>query len=106
MTVNTKSPSPLLIAGIGGYFLLASYFLLRRLPRSRRNLWVLLALNAMLLLTAVLMLVVERNRTAVLQMLGLSLLAIACSAAGFGLADRFARLHGHRTRHTEGPLVP
>ncbi len=84
----------ILIAGMGGYFLLASYFLLRRLPRSGRNLLVLLALNAALLLTVVLMLVVERNRTAVLQMLGLSLLAIACSAAGLGLAYRSTRLHG------------
>lgn len=89
----------ILMAGIGGYFLLASYFLLRRLPRSRQNLWILLALNAALLLIGVLMLVVERNRMAVLQMLGLLFLAIACSAAGLGLADRFARLHGHQVAH-------
>ncbi len=82
-----------LIAGIGGYFLLASYFLMRRLPRSGRNYWVLLTLNAALLLTAVAMLVIERNRTAVLQMLGLSFLAFACSAAGLGLAYRLPRLH-------------
>jgi uncharacterized membrane-anchored protein len=87
----------ILIAGIGGYFLLASYFLMRRLPRSRRNLWILLALNAALLLTAVVILVIEPNRTAALEMLGLSLLAIACSAAGLGLAYRFARLHGDRS---------
>jgi hypothetical protein len=84
----------ILIAGVGGYFLLAAYFLLRRLPRSGRNFWVLLTLNAALLLTAVVMLVIEPNRTAVLQMLGLSLLAISCSAAGLGLAYRFTRLHG------------
>jgi len=84
----------ILIAGVGGYFLLAAYFLLRRLPRSGRNFWVLLTLNAALLLTAAVMLVIEPNRTAVLQMLGLSLLAISCSAAGLGLAYRFTRLHG------------
>ena len=87
----------ILIAGMGGYFLLAAYVLLRRLPRSGRNLWVVLALNAALLLTVVLMLVVERNRTAVLQMLGLSLLAIACSAAGLGLAYRSTRLHNDQS---------
>lgn len=84
-------------AGIGGYFLLASYFLVRRLPRSRRNLWVLLILNATLLLAAVVILLIESNRTAALAMLGLSLLAIACSAAGLGLAYRFPRLHGDQS---------
>lgn len=84
----------ILIAGMGAYFLIAAYFLLRRLPRSGRNYWVLLTLNAALLLTAGIMLVIERNRTAVLQMLGLSLFAIACSAAGVGLAYRFPRVRG------------
>jgi len=90
----------ILIAGIGGYFLLASYFLMRRLPRSRRNFWVLLILNAALLLTAAIILVIEPNRTAALEMLGLSLLAIACSAAGLGLAYRFPRLHGDQNEGT------
>jgi hypothetical protein len=90
----------ILIVGIGGFFLLASYFLLRRLPRSRRNLWILLALNAVLLLAAIVGLVVEPNRTAALEMPGLSLLAIACSAAGLGLAHRFARLHGDQNEGT------
>jgi peptidoglycan/LPS O-acetylase OafA/YrhL len=84
------------IAGIGGYYLLAAYFLLRRLPRSSRNVRVLPALNAVPLLAAAATLIGESNRAAVLQMLGLSLLAVACSAAGLGLADRFARLHGHQ----------
>lgn len=90
----------ILITGIGGYFLLASYFLTRRLPRSRRNFWILLILNAALLLTAVVVLAIESNRTAALEMLGLSLLAIACSAAGLGLAYRFPRLHGDQNEGT------
>jgi len=89
----------ILVAGTGGYFLFASYFLLRRLPRSGRNLWVLLALNAVLLLAALAALLIEPNLSAALGMAGLSLLAIACSAAGLGLADRFARLHGYQVAH-------
>jgi hypothetical protein len=44
-------------------------------------------------------LVIEPNRMAGLEMLGLSLLSIACSAAGLGLANRFSRLHGDPVTH-------
>ena len=60
-----------------------------------RNDWPkIAALNATLVLTTIIALIVEPNKLAVLQMLGTAVLAVACSYAGVGLAARAARRAG------------
>jgi hypothetical protein len=76
---------------LGGYSLLATYLLLRGLPRARRNLWIVLAMNAGLLLTALMALLAEPNKSAALQMLGIALISSACSCGGLALAARTTR---------------
>jgi hypothetical protein len=61
---------------------------LRGLPRAGRNLWIVLAMNAVLLLMALVALFAEANRTAALQVLGIALLSSACSYGGLMLAAR------------------
>jgi hypothetical protein len=73
---------------LGGYSLLATYMLLRGLPRSSRNLWIVLALNAALLLAALLALLGEPNTSAALQVLGVAIVSCACSYGGLALAGR------------------
>jgi len=85
----------LLVAVVmGGYSLLATYVLLRGLPRARRNLWIVLAVNAVLLLAALIALIAEENKSAVLQTMGIAIISIACSYGGLALAARVIRRHG------------
>jgi hypothetical protein len=79
---------------VGGYSLLVTYVLLRGLPRARRNLWIVLAVNAVLLLSAPIVLISERNdRSAGLKALGIAILSIACSYGGLAMAARATRRH-------------
>ena len=77
----------------GGYSLLATYVLLRGLPRARRNLWIVLALNAVLLLAAPIVLIAEPGDFQGPQLLGIAIISIACSYGGLALAARAARRH-------------
>jgi hypothetical protein len=76
------------VVGMGGYSLLATYLLLRGVPKASRNGWIVLVLNAVLLLASVIALLVEPNKLVALQTLGIALLAIAGSYAGLRLAAR------------------
>jgi len=76
---------------LGGYSLLATYVLSRGLPRASRNLWIVFAMNAALLLTALLALLAEANKAAALQILGIALFSSACSYGGLALAARTIR---------------
>lgn len=73
---------------LGGYSLLLTYMLLRGLPRAGRNLWIVLAMNAVLLLTALVVLFAEADGTAALQMLVITLFTSAGSYGGLTLAAR------------------
>ena len=77
----------------GGYSLLATYVLLRGLPRARRNLWIVLALNAVLLLAAPIVLIAEPGDFQGPQLLGIAIISIACSYGGLALAARSTRRH-------------
>jgi hypothetical protein len=77
----------------GGYSLLATYVLLRGLPRARRNLWIVLALNAVLLLAAPIVLIAEPGDFQGPQLLGIAIISIACSYGGLALAARATRRH-------------
>jgi hypothetical protein len=81
----------ILVAVLGGYSLLATYMLLRGLPRASRNLWIVLAMNALLLLTALISLLAEPNKSAALQVLGIAIISSACSYGGLALAARTTR---------------
>ncbi len=83
----------LCFGGLGGYSLLATYVVSRGLPRARRNLWIVFAMNAVLLLTALIALIVEQNKSAVLLTLGSAIISIACSYGGLALAARATRRH-------------
>jgi hypothetical protein len=79
---------------VGGYSLLVTYVLLRGLPRASRNLWIVLAVNAVLLLTAPIVLISEQNdKSAGPQALGIAIISIACSYGGLALAARATRRH-------------
>jgi hypothetical protein len=75
----------------GGYSLLATYVLLRGLRRASRNLWIVLAENAAILLTAPFVLIAEPNNPQGLQWLGVAITSIACSYGGLALAARATR---------------
>lgn len=78
----------------GGYSLLVSYVLLRGLPRASRNLWIVLAVNAVLLLMAPIVLISEQNdKSAGPQALGITIISIACSYGGLALAARTTGRH-------------
>ena len=83
-----------LVVFAGGYSLLVTYVLLRGLPRASRNLWIVLAVNAVLLLAAPIVLISEQNdKSAGPQMLGIAIVSIACSYGGLALAARATRRH-------------
>jgi len=83
-----------LVVFAGGYSLLVTYVLMRGLPRASGNLWIVLALNAVLLLATLLILFVEENnKMAGLQMLGIAIVSVACSYGGLALAARAAKRH-------------
>jgi hypothetical protein len=81
----------ILIAGMGGYFLVAMYLLARGLPKGSGKGWVILALNAALVLASVIALLIEPNKLAALQALGVAALGVVCSFAGLALATRAVR---------------
>ena len=77
----------------GGYSMLVTYVLLRGLPPERRNLWIVFALNAALLLAASILLISEPNNSQLPLVLGITIFSIACSYGGLTLAVRGARRH-------------
>ena len=77
----------------GGYSLLVTYVFLRALPRASRNLWIVLAMNAVLLVSALIVLVAESDKSIGLEMLGIAIVSIACSYGGLALAARGTRRH-------------
>jgi len=80
------------IGGVGTYFLVTSYLLLRGNPHAVREGWpVLMALNAALLVATLIAWLIEPNRGAVLATAGTALLAVVSSLAGAALASRAAR---------------
>jgi hypothetical protein len=83
----------------GGYSLLATYILLRGLPRASRNLWIILAMNAAPLLLALLVLISEESKLMGLQVLGIAIISIACSYGGLALAARPRVVHGRPAGH-------
>jgi hypothetical protein len=95
INLHTAPPGEETIVGVivavalGAYSLLATYLLSRGLPRARRNGWIVLALNAVLLLSSILVLVVEDTVTG-LQTLGMAVISIACSYVGLAWAARAA----------------
>ena len=97
MTIPATVPAAEYVGGLmlavalGGYSLLATYVLLRGLPPASRNLWIVLAMNAVLLLTALIALIAEPNKSAALQMLGIAIISSACSYSGLALAARTTR---------------
>jgi len=82
-----------LAAVAGGYSLLATYALLRGLPRANQNLWIVLALNAVLLLAAPTVLIAEPGDFQGPLLLGLAIISVACSYGGLALAARATRRH-------------
>jgi MFS family permease len=77
----------------GGYSLLATNVLLRGLPPARRNLWIVLALNAWLLLMAPIVLIAEPGDPQGPLLLGIAIVSVACSYGGLALAARATRRH-------------
>lgn len=75
----------------GGYSLLVTHVLMRGLPRARRDLWIVLAVNAALLLVALFVLIAESDKSMGLGMLGLAIISVACSYGGLALAARATR---------------
>lgn len=89
----------LITIAMGGYSLLATYVLSRGLPRARRNLWLVLALNAVLLLTVPIILFAEPGNTAALQLLVVVIVTSACSYGGLTLAARPRASHDKPAGH-------
>ena len=81
----------LFIGGMCGYFLISAYLLSRGNPQAIWKNWpIILALNLILLITAIIALVVEPNKLAALLTLGVAIVAVACSFAGAWLGARVA----------------
>ena len=80
------------IGGMGGYFLISGYFLSRGDPQAVPKGWSnILALNLVLIATTIVAWLVEPNEGDSLQMVGMAVLAVACSCVGAALAARAAR---------------
>jgi hypothetical protein len=77
---------------LGIYSLLGAYVLLRGLPRASRSLWIVLAMNAVLLLMPLIVLLIEPNKSVALRLLVLWFISSACSFGGLALAARTTRL--------------
>jgi hypothetical protein len=86
-----------MFVGVGGYSLIAQFFLSRSHPQALRKDWpLILCLNFMVLLSMVLCFTLEHNNPgAHLAALVLAGVAVACSYAGAALAALIAR---NRTR--------
>ena len=82
-----------MFVGVGGYSLLAQFFLSRGHPQALRKDWpLMLCLNFMVSLSMVLCFTLEHNNPgAHLTALGLTGVAVACSYAGAALAALIAR---------------
>jgi peptidoglycan/LPS O-acetylase OafA/YrhL len=77
---------------IGAYFFLFEYLLTRRDPKPASKQWpITVALTATLIVTALITVAVEPNRSAVLATVGTAILAVACSWAGAAVTERSAR---------------
>jgi MFS family permease len=87
----------LIVIALGGYSLLATYVDSRGLPRAKRNLWIVFAMNAVLLLAGLIVLLTEPNNPAALEVLGIAVITSACSYGGQLLATRST--HPHMSRH-------
>lgn len=82
----------ILLGGMGSYFLISEFFLSRGNRYAMRTDWpIILALNVVLMAATVMAAFVERNKWAVLQTAGITLLAVICSSVGAALAARAAR---------------
>jgi hypothetical protein len=80
------------IGGMCGYFLISAYLLLRGNSQAIWKNWpIILALNSILLVSALIALVFEPNKLAALLTMGVAIVAVACSYAGAALAARTAR---------------
>jgi hypothetical membrane protein len=78
-----------LFVGMGAYFFVTQYLLSRGNAWPVRNDWpIIIALNSAPAFMIVLALAIEPNKLAVLQMLGVTILCLACSYAGAALASR------------------
>jgi NADH:ubiquinone oxidoreductase subunit K len=67
-----------------------TYVLLRGLPRSGRNLWIVLAMNAAQLLFVA---ITDKSNFMRLEVLGIAIISVACSYGGMALAARAAMRH-------------
>ena len=77
------------VGGMGGYFLLCAFLLSRGDTRALLSLWpTVIALNAPIIISVLVSLVVEPNKGAVLQVAEVSVLGILCAFAGAALAIR------------------
>ena len=77
------------VGGMGGYFLLCAFLLSRGDTRALLSLWpTVVALNAPIIISVLVALVVEPNKGAVLQVAEVSVLGILCAFAGAALAIR------------------
>jgi hypothetical protein len=94
MKVPAAVPAAEVVGGLilavvlGGYSMLATYLLACGLPRASRNLWIVFALNAALLLAGLIALLAEPNKSAALQVLAIAIISSACSYGGLALAAR------------------
>ena len=78
--------------GVGGYALLAQFFLSRGHREALRKDWpIILCLNWLILLSTAICVAIEPNPAAKLTTSLLAIVAVACSYAGAGLAARIAR---------------
>ena len=77
---------------LGAYFFLSEYLLTRRDAKTAWKQWpITLALTATLIVTALITVMVEPNKPAVLGTVGTAVLAVACSWAGAAVTARSAR---------------
>ncbi len=91
LAVSLGVGAHVLAAVLGAYYLLGAYVLLRGLPRASRNLWIVLAMNPVLLLAALLVLLLEQNKSMALQTWGFAIISIACTYGGLALATRIKK---------------
>jgi hypothetical protein len=87
-----SSHAAIFILALGGYFLVAQYLLSSGNPDALRKDWLIIAsLNSVLSLSAVIALLIEPNKLAAFQTLGIAVFAWVSSCAGAVLAARKAR---------------
>jgi hypothetical protein len=85
------------IGGMGCFFFMSEFLLSRANAKATREDWpLILALISPLLITALIASAVEPNKHAVLAVVGVIILAVACSFAGAALAARVVRHRSSR----------